>query len=458
MIDILKDKIRTQIIEVLKTQYQNQKTPFRFVLDKSVLTSCPIGEDVREVADTEFRKRLVYMGFQYEYSKSNCNEMHMLKYMVCPVDYSKFRKYTKAQLSYLLGRGDYIDGNFILYYDETNNVKKFLLKEGKNKFNVSPDTIFVLGGVEANSGISFADLRDTLALQSNVKEIKSYNVYDGQLPDCLKSNKLEIVLDLLISKGWHIHFQSLNLLYWSIVDILDSIDGFSMQPPEIVNGLKAMLYRIMKSDVHFFYNFVLRYKYPGLKSEEIGLFYNDIADKCRLYQPDSTYLLNLKMLLIEWLCKASKQQEAVFIQEEPELILLQDLAYLYCCEVSSWINSRIIFDNEIDVIYEMSRFPVCVDGQIMDNYHFVESTTDAMVQLSDVIVGIVARYLSFIEKEAYNLANYVDANFNEKQLRIFCKLNKLLKMSRDYNPAFIHQTTSIEYHGLLNQYIDKYSV
>lgn len=52
----------------------------------------------------------------------------------------------------------------------------------------------------------------------------------------------------------------------------------------------------------------------------------------------------------------------------------------------------------------------------------------------------------------------VVTEFNDVQKENFRKLNKILKESRDFNQVFFHQTTSIEYHGLLNDCIDKYGV
>ena len=48
-------------------------------------------------------------------------------------------------------------------------------------------------------------------------------------------------------------------------------------------------------------------------------------------------------------------------------------------------------DNEIDIIYDFKKNPVSVDGKILNNYIFVDSKTDTMVQLSDVAVGIVSK-------------------------------------------------------------------
>ena len=115
-------------------------------------------------------------------------------------------------------------------------------------------------------------------------------------------------------------------------------------------------------------------------------------------------------------------------------------------------------DNEIDVIYEFKKNPLSINGNNLNNYIFVDSKMDTMVQLSDVAVGIVSRYLYFIDQNGTECETLISSTFNESQLRVFRKLNMVLKKSRDFNPLFFNQQTSLEYHGLLNNLVNKYAV
>ena len=81
-----------------------------------------------------------------------------------------------------------------------------------------------------------------------------------------------------------------------------------------------------------------------------------------------------------------------------------------------------------------------------------------MVQLSDVAVGIVSKYLYFIDQHGTESEKIISESLNENQLRVFRKLNTVLKKSRDFNPLFFNQQTSLEYHGLQNVLVDKYAV
>lgn len=378
------------------------------------------------------------------------------------MDYTLIREYIKSILASQNINPINIEAKYQLYYDETNNIKKFRINEYGNT-NVPSDTIFVLGGIEGSGVISLEELKKIFKLQNNISEVKSHHIYHGSFSDCLKSTKLEAFLDLLIDKGWHMHFQSLNLFYWSIVDILDSINGFSSQGSKIYD-LKATLYRIVKCRQDEMVQLMFNYSYPDIKSaESLKQFLQELITLVITTSIEDdvniryhSHFNSLKIELVEWLCQGMNQSEAIFIQQEQELVLLNELAELYRCEIYTWKNSELTIDNESDIISSIEKFNVELNGEMVHNYKFVESTDDTLVQLSDVAVGIISRYLKFVDQEGYNLPIVVKSTFDERQMRIFKKLNQILKASRDFNPVFFHQTTSIEYNGLLNIFIDKF--
>lgn len=103
--------------------------------------------------------------------------------------------------------------------------------------------------------------------------------------------------------------------------------------------------------------------------------------------------------------------------------MLSELSNLYRSEIAIWLNSQIIFDNESDIIFELKRKPVMINNSFVSNFTFIDSKKNIMVQLSDVAIGITSKYLSFIDNEVENVPNIVENIFDEKQLRIFKKLN-----------------------------------
>ena len=371
------------------------------------------------------------------------------------MDYTEIRLLKQCVLASQNIKEDVIDESYTLYFDETNNIKKFYIREDGST-NVPNDTIFVLGGLEGKDVVTFKELKEYFHLQDNVKEIKSHHIYSGTFVDCLKSKKLNAFLDLIKTHGWHVHFQTLNLLYWSLVDIIDSIKD-SKEEPDKINFYKAFLYRVAKYNGDNFISILHKYKYPNIKDQEsLKSFFEELIVHTKSYGcNDDINLEKIKRNFIKLLEKGANQKEAIFIQNEQPLQLIKELTEFYSNEIYTWKNCNLIFDEETDIMQSIKKNTIELNGKPMTNYSFVNSQNNVMIQLSDVTIGIISKYLQFIDENSCNLPNMV-SSFNEVQMENFNKLNQVLRASLEYNPVFFHQTTSIEYHRLLNEYIGRF--
>jgi len=135
----------------------------------------------------------------------------------------------------------YIDREETLYYDESGNVKHLIVKDGK--LNAETDTVFVLGGVEAESILSMEDLKSYLG-KSPETELKSTQDLKGNFVEILRKDNMRQILQLIRDCGWYVHFQAIQVLYYGFVDIVDSIDGTQVDPM----SFKAELYKVLKKD------------------------------------------------------------------------------------------------------------------------------------------------------------------------------------------------------------------
>ena len=77
----------------------------------------------------------------------------------------------------------YIDKEETLYYDESGNVKHLIVKDCK--LNADSDTVFVLGGVQADDIISLEELKTALG-KNLEKEIKSTKDLKGTFIEILR--------------------------------------------------------------------------------------------------------------------------------------------------------------------------------------------------------------------------------------------------------------------------------
>ncbi|RWK71727.1 MAG: hypothetical protein EOR45_34805, partial [Mesorhizobium sp.] len=60
-------------------------------------------------------------------------------------------------------------------------------------------------------------------VQPGASEIKLKHVATGEFLDLLNAPRLEVFLSWLLEQGLFVHYSALDPLYWSIVDIVDSM-------------------------------------------------------------------------------------------------------------------------------------------------------------------------------------------------------------------------------------------
>ncbi|MDD2781060.1 MAG: hypothetical protein PHR02_05910, partial [Sulfuricurvum sp.] len=167
-----------------------------------------------------------------------------------------------------------MDEEYKFFYDETNNIRKFRFKE-EGGLNIPVEQItkdFVLGGVVHKKNTDSFDLeklKRDLFLDKSSNEIKFKHIAKGDLFDCLKSKKLQTIFDWILANDLNIHFSSLNILYWSIVDIIDScITYYPNFRYEDLNYFKTVFYELAKVDLEIFLKILHKYKYPNIQKNK----------------------------------------------------------------------------------------------------------------------------------------------------------------------------------------------
>ena len=133
--------------------------------------------------------------------------------------------------------------NNIFYFDETNNHRKIWLKE--DNFNVNTNLNFILGGIvlDKDKNLNLNELKKLLKIQPNVKELKSKHIDSSKdIKEFLNNNKVMLFLNYLKENNIFIHYFNINNLYYSIVDIVDSLS--TVDNSYIADTAKNIIYRL----------------------------------------------------------------------------------------------------------------------------------------------------------------------------------------------------------------------
>jgi hypothetical protein len=306
---------------------------------------------------------------------------------------SDIRKATKM----LAPKADF-DSAFTFYYDETNNIKKFYVRE--NDFNYTFTANFVLGGlVHLGQAPDVQSLIKSFKQQKTAKEVKFKHIASGDFLDCLKSEKLKLFLQFVKSSNLYVHYSSLNILYWSIVDIVDSaiVSSESAQQlgPQFTNHLKNDLYKLSRLEIESVIKLFYKYEYPNIKSESVLPFIEELISLFEGYIDTQEYHFGLESLR-QILKEAKKKNSLPFVMDEEDYILLKDLSHFYLRPIYLFKNATHIFDNEDSISETVNDYKILDEGVEIKNYTFIDSQTNQLIQLSDVFVGIMGKLTNYL--------------------------------------------------------------
>ena len=355
-----------------------------------------------------------------------------------------------------------VDDVFTFYYDESNNIRKLhLTSQG---LNVDKACNFVLAGIlhkGENHCADFESLKKRLNLQKSAKEIKLKHIGKGSFEKILASEKLSTLLQWLLDNDFYLHYFNLNVLYWSIVDIVDSVidnldfpnKQFFIQSHMLV---KSDLYKIVVHDETFFLNKLREFEYPNIKSDKVQEFTSFLIDfvksNSEILSEDRKYLLN------KFLEGAEGSSELFFIMNEKDNILISDFFVYYLRNTYIFKNSKHVFDEEKTIEAIFDKYDLVDNGVIVNNYSFVDSEELIEVQVSDVIAGLLAKYFTFLSETEKDEVKRIKSSLNQKQLDNLGLLEALIDKSDAVSRGFFYRTVSEDEYIKSNYFIHNHDL
>ena len=349
------------------------------------------------------------------------------------------------------------------YYDETNNIRKFhIIEDG---FNVVDPGNFVLGGVlhtGLKHNLNTDNLLKDLKLQRNTKELKLKYVAKGDFERILSSEKLGIIFNWLNDNNLYVHYFNLNIIYWSLADIVDSVLSETAQeliPYSMI--LKSDLYKVLTQDRDLFVLTVRKYGYPNIKNEYVHEFsvwlLNFVHDHINVLSNERAFLLNL------FFEKMVHQTVLPFLTGEEDNVLINNFSSFYIRTIYLFNNSSHVFDKEDSVISKLGGLNLMIQGKQLNNFRFENSENEIFVQLSDVIVGFLGKYFTFIRQNSYSKLVQIKSSLNPHQINNLSLLKQLIDRSDNLSNGLFnmivsedeHQNNAYFLHNVVAQNSDK---
>ncbi|MBX3656506.1 MAG: DUF3800 domain-containing protein [Ramlibacter sp.] len=334
------------------------------------------------------------------------------------------------------------DERFTFYYDETNNIRRLRLSEVG--LNASDNKTFVLAGISLRAGRAMPaidGLRANLRLQGNAPELKAKHVADGNFEAMLASRDLQVYLTWLLDHDLLVHYSALDVLYWSLTDIVDTL----MAQDDLVafhqRTLKNELHDGVRRDPVQFFQLLHGFGYPDLQRTAIGPFMTAVV--AFLERQASVNRNREAALLKDRLRAAASLKDLPFLHDNDKGELIPNFAPHFLRSVYVFQHAAHVFDQETYVQKALQTLEVRAGARRLD-YRFVDSRSEPGVQLSDVIANLFGKYFTFLQLTNLTQLLARRAAFTQMQQNNLALLRELIDRSDAASNGFCHTIVPLD--------------
>ncbi|OCI90963.1 hypothetical protein A6U85_25055 [Agrobacterium sp. 13-626] len=336
-----------------------------------------------------------------------------------------------------------VDRAYTIFYDETNNHRRVHVREGG--LNIAEPTCFVIGGIAYGGPERIFDLkhlRKILQVQDNAAEIKLKNVASGDFLKMLTSRKLETFFRWLLEQGLFVHFSVVDPLYWSIVDIIDSIlaDDEATQLIPFARDLKNDLFSILRYDISGLIDLFRRYEFPNVGKARRREFIKELLE---IAEARSDLLDHFNYMMLKGVLQLARNIESLpFVEDETPNVLIDSFGGFFIERLYILKNASHILDVE-ELIIDYLKDVRFVDGnRELKHFRFADSKHEAGIQISDVVAGFLGKYFSFICATDDDKLIEIRQSLGQQQAINLSLLYELLERSNKENLVFAHAVMS----------------
>lgn len=328
---------------------------------------------------------------------------------------------------------------YTFYYDETNNIRKYHNANGC--LNYQGDSNFILGGIVFEEEPELEDFFANLNLQDNIKDVKFKHIAKGDYFTCLKSIRLNQIFTFLAEADFYIHYHAINLFYFALVDILDSAlaSGDHMYGFEDILALKDIFYMAAMSRKDEFVEVFHHFGYPNVPEDKLDKF---VYHMCKQIKPFKQHKKGIEAI-VQLLMGAAANNDMPFIVHETDNILIESFAPFYQRPLYAFHTSEHYFDHEFEIEEEFLEIPLKLGSKnLYQNCHFLDSKKGRLIQLSDIVVGLIGKLYEYINTTEPQRISREYNSLADKQRECYRLVSTVINRSLEKNSAFVYNTIS----------------
>ena len=363
------------------------------------------------------------------------------------------------------------DESYKFFFDETGNNRSFSLT--RTGFSSNESKFFVLGGIVTKRDISSKTIKrlwNSIPESNRQEELKFKTIRQGakNFPDLLKKTHFQKVVNWLYKNYYWIHFYYIDNFYFSIVDIVDSLDFESKYWTQNWNHhLKSALYRAVKYNKEKSVDIFRCTMYPDVEDYKLFLsFMDDIIEDFMRSDEYKRRYLDKRDMSLEVIREQFTQARGSlpFLNNNTPGKLIDDYTAPYLLRIALFRNSKLVFDHELEVENQLERlnlgnsnytFVESSIPQAKEKNKFIDDKTHELIQLSDIIVGTMGMFLEYINSDDVKTLKNISESmtWNASQRETYDKWKSVIKRSVQENSFFKESVTDELFENKFNFYI-----
>lgn len=329
------------------------------------------------------------------------------------------------------------------YCDETNNIRRLCISDAG--LNVAEPMCFAIGGVvHAGPARAFdiEGLRKAISAQPSATELKLKHIGSGTALDILASRRLGPFLDWLRSENLLAHWSVLDPVYWSTVDIVDSI--LVEQAPQLFGlapALKTDLLLALRRNLPDTIQMFRAYGYPDVPEEKADDFLEDL--RRRVFHAPDLAEFNQHMLM-DVLKVGRGLGELPFLAGETSGELIESFTDFYLQRFYLFPESHHVMDTEPEIMARLDGIALQRKGQPFKNYRFVDRSHDEPgIQIADIVTGLLGKVFTWVRDTETGDVVAAKAGLGQMAHENLNRLSDLMDRSTDACPALAHHVLSL---------------
>lgn len=215
-------------------------------------------------------------------------------------------------------------------------------------------------------------------------------------------------------------------------------------------SIKNTFYEMLHGKEKELQNIMFRYEFPNIKKDKISGF---ISELLQLFPMRCEQTLEEKFIT-GMIKRAEQSDELVFLEGNTDYVMQESFEIFYYDGPRKYFNAMHTYDIETEIQADEKKSVPTYLGEQLNNMEYVDSKSNVLIQVSDVIAGIWGKLMIYINNKDNNAIRKDVENLNKTQIENINMLRYLREKSDMYNKGFLMSITALSVIDRINFLFD----